>query len=155
MPRVRSYRLDDIYTNDEARNPYLEGGDIVMVTEGDCAYIVGAVVQPQQISLKKPVSLTKAIARAGGFIKDARTEQVSIYRQPTNSGPRLQLVLDFDKIRKKRAEDLMLRPNDIVEVPHRYAQPSRRFWDPQRPIYDAPTVRPPVYRAIYGSRSAI
>lgn len=154
-PRLRAYRVDDIHTNDEARNPYLEGGDLVIVPEGDCAYVMGAVVQPRQISLKNPMSVTGAIALAGGLLKDASTDKVSIYRQSTNSSGRLQVLVDLDQIRKKRAADPILQPNDIVEVPDRYGEASPKFWDPQRPIYDAPMVGPPVYRMTYGLRTGI
>src|SRR6267154_2047840 len=64
-PNVRTYTIADLNSNEEAVNPSVEAGDIVVVNEADCAYIVGAVVQPQQIVLRRPVTLTEAIAIAG------------------------------------------------------------------------------------------
>jgi polysaccharide biosynthesis/export protein len=153
--KLRVYKTADLNTNDEDRNPVLEPGDVVVVTEAECVYIVGAVVQPRQIALKSGLTLSQAIAMAGGPVRYARTDKVAIYRQPTSSGPRLQLMLNLDQIRKKRAEDLVLQPNDIIEVPDRYRYPTPMFWDPARPIYDAPRVLLPGYRVVYGLRSGI
>jgi protein involved in polysaccharide export with SLBB domain len=141
-PKVRIYRIDDINTTDETRNPYLDAGDIVVVNEADCVYIIGSVVQPRQMVLKGRVTLTQAIAFAGGELKDAKVDRVSIIRQTTSSGERLELKLDLNKIRKKRAEDPVLQPNDIIKVPFRH----RPTGSPG--IVPTPATQPPV-RVIY------
>jgi protein involved in polysaccharide export with SLBB domain len=117
--KVRIYRISDINTNDETRNPYLEAGDIIVVNEADCVYITGAVVQPRQMPLKGRVTLTQAIAFAGGATRDA-VDRVTIIRQTKSSGERLELKVDLNKVRKKQAEDPVLQPNDIIEVQSRY-----------------------------------
>ena len=64
---VRFYRIADINTNDDARNPYVEAGDLIVVTEAEAVYVVGYVVQPREILLKGPVTVMRAIVMAGGF----------------------------------------------------------------------------------------
>ena len=113
---IRFYRIADINTDDEARNPYLDAGALIVVSESESAFVIGWVVQPREIVMKDPVTVTRAIVLAGGFTRDAQTKKVWIHRQPTSSGPRQDLLIDLDKIRKKRAEDVILQPNDIVEV---------------------------------------
>jgi polysaccharide export outer membrane protein len=147
--KVRFYRIEELNTDDEIKNPYLEPGDIVVVTEVESAYITGAVIRPLQISLKHPVTLTQALTMAGGLVRAARTDSVRIIRQTTNPRERLEIKLDLNKIRKHREQDLVLQPNDIVEVPFKYGRSAPMFGDPVRPIYDAP---PPV-RVIYELRS--
>lgn len=137
--KVRFYRIADINTDDEMRNPYLEPGDIVVVDEAEQAYIVGAVMRPQAITLRKTVTLTEALTMAGGLVRDASTDNVRIIRQSTTSGPRLESKVDLNKIRKKRAEDVILQPNDIIDVPFRHGHgPVIEGRAPVRPIYDAP-----------------
>src|SRR5256885_2124717 len=48
--KVKTYQTATMNSTDEAMNPYLQPGDIVVVTEGDCVYIVGVVVQPREMS---------------------------------------------------------------------------------------------------------
>ncbi len=118
--RVRSYQIKEINSDDEARNPYLEPGDIVVVVEVEQAFIVGHVVRPQAIALRKPVTLIEAITMAGGVTKDARTDNVTIIRNTTTSGPRLEMKFDLKKIRKHRELDPTLQPNDIIDVRSHY-----------------------------------
>src|SRR6201988_4712324 len=62
-----SYKLRDVLEGDPKSNPYLESGEIVRVPEADQVYIVGNVFMPLTISLKEPITLTRAIAMAGGL----------------------------------------------------------------------------------------
>jgi protein involved in polysaccharide export with SLBB domain len=139
---VRFYRIADLNTNDETRNPYVEPGDIVVVGEAEQVYVTGAVVQPQAIRLSKPLTLTQALTVAGGLVRDAKTDDVRIIRQGTTSGTRVELKVDLKKIRKKRAEDVILQANDIVEVPSRHRLLGG--WGIVRPIDDTP-VRGVIY----------
>jgi len=118
--RVRSYQIKDINSDDEARNPYLEPGDIVVVVEIEQAFIVGAVMRPQAIALRKPVTLMEALTMAGGVTKDARTGKARIIRQSTASDPKVEIEVDPKRIRQKRETDPILQPNDIIEVPLRH-----------------------------------
>lgn len=115
--KVRVYQTIGIQSDDETQNPYLEAGDLVVVSERDPVFIVGAIAQPQQILLEGRLTLTQAIAHAGGLRKEAQPEKVRIYRQPKGSDQRLELMVNLKKIRKKRAEDPVLQPYDIIEVP--------------------------------------
>ena len=69
---------------------------------------------------------------------------MTIHRQPSTTGPRQELLIDLDKIRKKKAEDVILQPNDIVEVPSKHGRLMREGPGAVRPIYDTP-VRGVIY----------
>jgi polysaccharide export outer membrane protein len=140
--KVRFYRIEDINTADESKNPYVEPGDIVVVDEGEQVYITGAVIRPQAITLRKTITLTQALTMAGGLVRDAKTDDVRIIRQGVTSGTRVELKVDLKKIRKKRAEDVILQPNDIVEVPWHHGPLG--FPGIVHPIYDTP-VRGVIY----------
>lgn len=152
-PNVQTYQIEDVigYTkppNQEALNKYLEAGDIVVVAEAESAYIVGAVVQPQQIVLRRPMTLTQAIAMAGGLKKDAKVEKVRILRHPRGSAERLEMFVNLNALRKKRSEDIVLQADDIVEVFDLNSH------EPLLPLRDVPVPRP-VDRVISGSKSGI
>jgi protein involved in polysaccharide export with SLBB domain len=150
---VQTYQLEEVLgntkpPNQEAMNKYLEAGDIVLVAEAESAYIVGAVVQPQQIVLRRPVTLTQAIAMAGGLKKDAKVEKVRILRHPRGSAERLELFVNLNAVRKKRSEDIVLQGDDIVEVPDLSSH------GPLLPLRDVPVPKP-VDRVVSGSQSGI
>lgn len=112
-----SYKLSDVLQGDPKSNPYLEAGDIVTLPEADQAYVVGNVFMPLTIPLKEPVTLTRAIAMAGGLKQDTRKDKIRILRQEPGSTTRKEITVDLYAIEKKSSEDLALAPNDIVDVP--------------------------------------
>ena len=112
-----TYRLSDTLTGDPKANPYLSPGDIVTVPEADQIYVVGNVFTPLTIPLKERITLSRAIAMAGGVRQDSKKDKVRIVRQEPGSSARKELVVNLSAIEKKSADDVDLRPNDIVEVP--------------------------------------
>lgn len=112
-----SYRLSDTLTGDPKANPYLMPGDIVTIPEADQAYVVGNVFTPITIALREPVTLSQAIAMAGGLKQDSKKDKVRIVRQEPGSSVRKELVVDLSAIEKRSAEDIALKANDIVDVP--------------------------------------
>lgn len=112
-----SYKLSDVLQGDPKSNPYLEAGDIVTLPEADQVYVVGNVFSPLTISLKEPITLTRAIAMAGGLKQDTRKDKIRVLRQEPGTSIRKEITVDLYAIEKKRSEDLALAPNDIIDVP--------------------------------------
>ena len=112
-----SYKLSDVLAGDPKSNPYLDAGDIVTLPEADQVYIVGNVFMPLTISLKEPITLTRAIAMAGGLKQDTRKDKIRVLRQEPGTTIRKEITVDLYAIEKKRSEDLALAPNDIIDVP--------------------------------------
>jgi polysaccharide export outer membrane protein len=112
-----SYKLSDVLQGDPKSNPYLETGDIVTLPEADQVYVVGNVFMPLTIPLKEPITLTRAIAMAGGLRQDTRKDKIRVLRQEPGTTIRKEIVVDLSAIEKKRSEDLALAPNDIIDVP--------------------------------------
>ena len=112
-----SYKLSEVLQGDPKSNPYLEAGDIVTLPEADQVYVVGNVFSPLTIALKEPITLTRAIAMAGGLKQDTRKDKIRVLRQEPGAATRKEITVDLSAIEKKRSEDLALLPNDIVDVP--------------------------------------
>ena len=111
-----TYRLSDTLAGDPKANPYLSPGDIVTLPEAEQIYIVGNVFTPLTIPLREPITLTRAIAMAGGVKQDTRKDKIRIVRQEPGSATRKELLVDLSAIEKKRADDVALLANDIVDV---------------------------------------
>ena len=112
-----SYKLSDVLQGDPKSNPYLEAGDIVTLPEADQVYVVGNVFMPLTIPLKEPITLTRAIAMAGGLRQDTKKDKIRILRQEPGTTIRKEIMVDLSAIEKKSSEDLALAPNDIIDVP--------------------------------------
>jgi len=111
-----SLQLNDTLRGDEQANPYVQPGDIITIPEADQVYVVGNVYSPKPLSLKEPISVSRAIAMAGGPLRDSRTDHVRIVRQQRGSVGRAEIYVNLNAIARKQADDVLLQANDIVEV---------------------------------------
>lgn len=114
---IASYKLSDTLLGVEEANPYLESGDIVTLREADRVYVVGDVLLPREIPLKEPITISRAIAMAGGLGKDSKKDKIRVIRQTPGSTSKTEIFADLGAIEKKRAEDIELVANDIIDVP--------------------------------------
>jgi polysaccharide export outer membrane protein len=112
-----SYKLSETLAGDPKANPYLSAGDIVTLPEAEQIYVVGNVFTPLTIPLKEPMTLSRAIAMAGGLRQDSKKDKVRIVRQEPGSSVRKEIIVDLSAIEKKSAADVDLHANDIVDVP--------------------------------------
>jgi polysaccharide export outer membrane protein len=111
-----SLRLNDTLRGEEKANPYVQSGDIVTIPDADQVYVVGNVYSPRALQLKEPITVTRAIAMAGGPLRDSKTDRIHIVRQVPGSGSQSEIYVNLKAIARKQAEDVLLLPNDIVEV---------------------------------------
>ena len=111
-----SLRLNDTLRGEEKANPYVQPGDIITIPEAAQVYVVGNVYSPKALPLREPISVSRAIAMAGGPLRDSRTNHIRIVRQQRGDVPRSEIYVDLNAIARKKAEDVMLQANDIVEV---------------------------------------
>ena len=112
-----SYRLDDTMRGDQVFNPYIQPGDIVSIPDADQIFVVGNVFRPASIPLKERITVSRAVAMAGGAMPDAKREKVRVVRQSPGGTTKTEIIVDLQAIDKRQAEDLVLQANDIVDVP--------------------------------------
>jgi len=111
--------LADTFKGTEGANPYVRAGDIIRIADAEIktAYIVGNVKNPTAINLKETVTLTQAIAMAGGLAPEARADKIVIRRQLSGSVNRTEIAANLKEINLRKTSDILLQPNDIVEIP--------------------------------------
>jgi protein involved in polysaccharide export with SLBB domain len=116
-----SIKIADILRGDQSSNPRIYSGDIITVSEALPVYLIGGVNAPQQISLRNKLTLSRAIAMAGGLAKET-SGAITIFRREGREAVLIQA--DLQKITAGQAEDPILKPFDIVDVPLK-GRPSR------------------------------
>jgi len=117
MGGLVSYKLEDTLKGVPEANPYVRPGDIVRVLDADQVYVVGNVLRPTAIPLKEPITISKAIAVAGGTAPSTKKNRVRIIRQLPGSTTKQEIFVDLGAIEKHQADDIALLANDIVDVP--------------------------------------
>lgn len=113
----RLYSLSSVQKGSEEANPIISPGDIIVVQEAKPVFIVGEVNAVGRVLLPEGgLPLTQAIAMVGGVRQGAKTKDVKIYRLKADSKDREIISANYDKIKKGEQKDILLSPNDIVEV---------------------------------------
>jgi polysaccharide export outer membrane protein len=114
------YNIADLLRQSEnaGQIPYVQPGDTINLLEADKAFIVGNVVKPSTLLLKERITITEAVASAGGVLPDSKLDKVRILRQNgENDKMKQEIIVDLKAINKLQAEDIALQANDIVDVP--------------------------------------
>lgn len=108
-------KISELLSGKEAANPLVRTGDIVTVEEAKPIFVTGGVAAPQAIFLRanQKMTLTRAVASAGGTIKNA--SKAVVFRRSSDGASEL-IEADLEKIRKNQAADVSLEALDIVEV---------------------------------------
>ena len=113
---IKIYKVSDLLAGKPEANPIIRPGDIINVMDAKPVYVTGHVASPQPILLRDGMTLLKALAMVGGLKTGAKSGDVRLYRtKPGTPEPELVKV-DFDAIRKRKKDDIVLQPYDIIEV---------------------------------------
>lgn len=113
----RLYSISSIETGGEASNPQIYPGDLIVVSKAPQVWVIGQVNVLKEITIgESGLSLVEAISQAGGFSTRAKTKDIKIRRLKSNSREREIIAVNYDLIKKGTQKDVMLQPEDIVEV---------------------------------------
>jgi polysaccharide export outer membrane protein len=110
-------RLKDTLRGAEAANPLVEAGDIVTIPEAEQVFVVGNVYAPKSLPLKDALTVSRAIAMAGGPLRDSKIDHIRVVRRSAAAGSQSEMFVSLTAIAHKKEDDLVLQANDIVEVP--------------------------------------
>jgi len=90
-------------------------GDIIHVPFAGNAYVLGGVRKPGSVAVKDRLTLTQAVAQAGGLDPVLGTKRVNILRLAEN-GAATTLSTDLGRVMAREEEDVALKDNDVVIV---------------------------------------
>lgn len=110
-------KIQDLRSGKIEANPIIRPGDYVLVTEAEPVYITGSVMSPGGIYLRDQLMLSRALAMVGGAKKEAKLNEVRIYRQIAGSANQELITVDVAAIRKNQKPDVLLQAYDVIEVP--------------------------------------
>jgi polysaccharide export outer membrane protein len=96
----------------------LERGDVVTASASRYVTVAGEVVRPGPYALEEETTVTAVVSSAGGLTRFGN-HRVTVSRHNPASGQVQILQADLDGIDKGREPDLVLLPDDRVEVKRR------------------------------------
>jgi protein involved in polysaccharide export with SLBB domain len=115
--KLISIKINDLLSGNKEANVQILSGDVVTVVEAQPVYVIGGVATPRQIATRSQITVSRAVTSAGGLTKDADPARITIFRRAGKETKILEV--DLEKIKAEQAEDVLLQPFDIVDVPQR------------------------------------
>jgi len=119
--RIRINLTDLLDNGDLSLNIPLETGDVIQVPEKETEqfYVVGDVQRPGAFPFgaQRGVTVLTALSFAGGFGRTAKPEHARILREVAGQKTRQHIEVDIKKVMLGKAEDLALRPEDLLVIP--------------------------------------
>lgn len=109
-------KLSDLLSGKTDANPQIRAGDVVTVAEAAPVYVTGGVVAPQRILFRKGMTLSRAVASAGGLGRNADQTKITIYRRRKDQVDLEIIKTNLDKINDRTANDEELQAYDIIDV---------------------------------------
>jgi polysaccharide export outer membrane protein len=110
-------KISELKAGRPEANPIIRPGDYVHVTEAEPVYITGSVYSPQGVYMRDQLTLGRALAMVGGVRKEAKSEDIRIYRQKPGSSEQEIIKVDYSAIKKNQKPDILLQAFDVIDVP--------------------------------------
>lgn len=117
-------RVRDLIAGLPDANPEITYGDVITVLETSPVFVMGGVATPARIDFREGLTLSRAVASAGGPVKGSDLSRITIFRR---TGPESTVIkADLSKIGSGESDDIPLSAYDIVDVGLE-GQPERRY----------------------------
>jgi polysaccharide biosynthesis/export protein len=116
-PPITSIKLSEMMAGTADSNPFVQPGDVISVPEADQIFVTGFVVRPGPFPMTPGLTLTQAVALAGGVNPEGSVGRVRLVRGTPGKGERKETVYNLHDIHKRKIQDVALNVNDIVEIP--------------------------------------
>ncbi|HUF04071.1 MAG TPA: SLBB domain-containing protein [Aridibacter sp.] len=114
----------DLIAGDPEANPEIAYGDVITVLETSPVYVMGGVANPTRVDFRDDLTLSRAVASAGGPVKGADLSRVTIFRREGHESKVIKA--DLSKIGNGETDDIALSAYDIVDVGLE-GEPERRY----------------------------
>jgi polysaccharide export outer membrane protein len=103
-----------------AENPEICPEDVITLARAPLVYVMGEVRKPGGFPLREreQTSVLEAISMAEGLLRTASASGVRILRAQPNGAERIEIAVNLKTITNGHAEDIPVKPNDILVVPN-------------------------------------
>jgi polysaccharide export outer membrane protein len=107
--------LDDLVHNGNmALNHVILGGDVIFIPESGQCFVDGAVRKPGTYALESNMTITEAIALAGGLAGYADDDSIKLIRFVGRGKERQVVSLSYNDLQGGLGDTLLLKDQDII-----------------------------------------
>lgn len=107
--------LEDLVKNGNmAHNHLIYGGDVVFIPKSGQCFVDGAVRKPGTYSLSNNMTITEAIALAGGLAGYADEDSIKLIRFMGRGVERQIVSLSYNDLQKGLGDTLLLKDQDVI-----------------------------------------
>lgn len=96
-------------------NIMVANGDVVHVPFADTAYVMGAVKQPKSVAVKENLTVSQAVALAGGVDPLLASSSITIMRFDKQGSP-ISIKTNLNSIMAQNEPDIPIKGSDVVMV---------------------------------------
>lgn len=102
-----------------AENILVRPYDVITVPRADTIYVIGEVQKSGGFVVNDMTEVTvlQALSMAGGLDKTAKPQEAKIMRRVQGAASRTEIAVNLKKILEGKAEDISMKPEDILFVP--------------------------------------
>jgi polysaccharide export outer membrane protein len=102
-----------------AENILICSQDVITVPSAEKVFVMGEVRKPGPVVLNESesISVLQALSMAEGYVPLAKLQDSKIVRLVPGTKERNEIPVDLRKVLAGKAEDIAMRPNDILVVP--------------------------------------
>jgi polysaccharide biosynthesis/export protein len=135
LPNVRTddsgnYQIGEVNSRDllSARSPLANivilPNDVISVPRAELVYVMGQVTRSGGFVLDQggPVTLIQALSMAGGPLEMANLSKARLLRVQPGTNVRQEIDVDIQNVLRGKGEDLRLRAEDVLYIPHNMAK---------------------------------
>jgi polysaccharide biosynthesis/export protein len=106
-------------------NLTVESGDVVHVPFAGTAYVLGGVKKPGNVSVKENLTVSQAIAMAGGVDPLLGTQNITVMRFDSQGKP-ISIETNLKSITTRKDSDIPIQGNDVIVV--KEGELKKRLW---------------------------
>ncbi len=121
--RRLNIKFGEILSGKPGSDPEILSGDIITVERALPIYVVGNVNGPGPLYSRADLTLSQAVAAAGGLAASAPGQKATVFRRDGSDVRRIEA--DLGKIGRGEAEDIALQAFDIIDVAARGGSPRK------------------------------
>jgi polysaccharide export outer membrane protein len=96
-------------------NIMVANGDVVHVPFADTAYVMGSVKQPKSVAVKENLTVSQAVAMAGGLDPLLATNNITIMRFDKQGSP-ISIKANLNSIMARNEPDIPIKGSDVIIV---------------------------------------
>lgn len=107
--------IDDLVSNGNmVHNHIIRGGDVIFIPQSGHCFVDGAVRKPGSYSLENNMTITEAIAKAGGLASYADDDSIKLIRFMGRGKERQVVSLSYNDLQAGLGDTLILKDQDII-----------------------------------------